>query len=130
MVSCTEIRAITERAEERERLKHIAYVEGIKEKTRQYCSTKLSEILKAEADKPSHVAVIYTSRYPNADGIVHLVEKDSEASNYYSEISTLCHLDTLVKFTEEHGFTVTAIDDTRDYNSRRTINVQRVSIRW
>ena len=130
MVSCTEIRVITEQAEERERLKHIAYVEGIKEKTRQYCSTILSEALKAEADKPSHVAVIYTSRYPTADGIVHFVEKDSEINNYYSETSTLCHLDTLVKFTEEHGFTVTVIDDTRAYNSRREISVKRVSIRW
>lgn len=130
MVSCTEIRIITEQAEERERLKHIAYVEGIKEKTRQYCSTKLSEILKAEADKPSHVAVIYTSRYPNADGIVRFVEKDSEISDYYSESSTMCHLDTLVKFTEEHGFTVTVIDDTRAYNTRRDIQVKRISIRW
>jgi hypothetical protein len=130
MVSCTEIRVITEQAEERERLKHIAYVEGIKEKTRQYCSTKLSEILKAEADKPSHVAVIYTSRYPNIDGIVRFVEKDSETSDYYSESSTMCHLDTLVKFTEEHGFTVTVIDDTRAYNTRRDIQVKRISIRW
>lgn len=130
MVSCTEIRVITEQAEERERLKHIAYVEGIKEKTRQYCSTKLSEILKAEADKPSHVAVIYTTWYSTADGIAHFVEKDSETSNYYSETSTLCHLDTLVKFTEEHGFTVTVTDDTRAYNSRRDISVKRVSIRW
>jgi hypothetical protein len=130
MVSCTEIRAITEQAEERERLKHIAYVDEIKEATRLYCSTHLSEMLKVEADKPSHVAVIYTSRHPTIDGIVHFVEKDSETSPYYSESSTLCHLDTLVKFTEEHGFTVTVTDDTCAYNTRRDISVKRVSIRW
>lgn len=130
MVSCTEIRVITEQAEERVRLQHLAYVNKIKEDTRKYCSTELSEILKVEADKPSHVAVIYTSRYPNLDGIVHFVEKDSETSVYYSESSTLCHLDTLVKFIEEHGFTVTVTDDSCAYNTRRDINVKRVSIKW
>lgn len=126
MVSRTEINAITVAAEERERQKHVAYEERIKENTRSYCSGSLSEELKKEADKPSRSFRIYTTM-PDDDGDVHMYIKDGY---YYKPVDEYRNFDTMVQFIRDHGFDVITSEDTVPKNSTRCYSAMCITIKW
>lgn len=126
MVSRTEINAITVAAEERERQKHIAYEEGIKENTRTYCSTTLSDNLKKEADKPSRTFRIYTTM-PDNDGDVYLYMTEGY---YYKPMTEYRNFDTMVQFIRDHGFDVITSEDTVPKNSTRCYSAMCITIKW
>ena len=128
MVSRIEIEAITQIAEEREHQKYLMAREKVKEGTRQYCSSTLSDLLRAEADKPArHLDVKVT--IPDSDKEVHLITKDSDGA-YYSSGTTYYNIDTLMEFTKEHGFEVSIEDSTYKYTARTTYGCKKVVIKW
>ena len=129
MISRTEIETITLIAEERKRQAHIAYVETIKQATRDYCSAALSEQLKETADKPAHSFSFYVS-LPDTDGDVRLVTKDSNNSTYYTERGDYYNLPEFEKFIKDHGFDVTITDTTYRYNQRTSYSAKRITIKW
>ena len=102
MITQTELNQITVAAEERERKEHEAHEERIKQNTRDYCSSSLTELLKVEADKPTRSFTIRTT-LPDRDGDVHVVtgvvSRVTVGSDWYN-------LDTMVEFIKQHGFEV------------------------
>lgn len=129
MVSCTEIKAITLVAEEREHQKYLAAREKTKEETREYCSTVLSEQLKKEANKPSH-SLEFKVSIPDRDRESHLIKLDEGSSTYYSEVAGFYNIDTMVEFIKEHGFDVTVEDSAYRYNCRTTYSCKKITIKW
>lgn len=128
MVSRTEILAITVAAEEREHQAYLARREATKVETREYCSTILSEMLKVEADKPSHTFILRVT-IPDDDNEVQIINKDT-GSAYYTPAPGYKNFDTLVEFIKEHGFDVTTQDSTYRYNSRTSYSCKNIIINW
>jgi len=129
MVSRTEINAITLVAEEREHQKYLIEREKIKEKTREYCSTVLSEQLKKEANKPSR-SFDFKVSLPDSDRESHLIKLDEGSSTYYSIVEGFYNIDTMVEFIKEHGFDVTVEDSTYRYTCRTTYSCKKITIKW
>ena len=129
MVSCAEIKIITEQAEERERQKIVAYVNQMKDKTREYCSEIISEQLKKVAEIPSHKMVIYT-KIPDARGVANICDKDSDDKDTYSPTGKAIHVDTLVDFICEHGFEVTNELGNYKYSARTFYPARIITIKW
>jgi hypothetical protein len=128
MVSRTEILAITVAAEEREHQKYLAKREATKVETREYCSTELSELLKTEADKPSHTFVLLVT-IPDDDNEVQIIKRDTD-SPYYTPVPSYKNFDTLVEFTKEHGFEVEIKDDVYRYNRNTSYKCKKIIIKW
>ena len=129
MVSRTEINAITLIAEERVHQQYLKAREATREATREYCSTKLSELLKKEADRPSRCLKVLVS-LPDKDREVHMVIKDEGNASFYSPSAEYYNVDTLITFTKEHGFDVTMEDDTYRYNRNTTHSCKKILIKW
>ena len=129
MVSCTEIKLLTKQAEERERQKVIAYVNKIKEETREYCSAVVSKQLQDAANIPSHKMIIYT-RTPDGRGMANVCEKDGDNKDTYSASGKNIHIETLVEFIREHGFEVTNELGSYKYSARTHYPAQVITIKW
>lgn len=129
MVSRTEILAITVAAEEREHQKYLAAREATKAETREYCSTELSELLKVEANKPSHAFNLLVT-IPDNDNEMQIITKDSDTASTYTPCPGYKNFDTLVDFTKDHGFDVEVTDSTYKYNSRQTYSCKKITIKW
>jgi hypothetical protein len=126
MVSRMEINAITVAAEERKYQEHIEQEERIKENTRAYCSSSLSEELKKEANKPSRSFRVYTT-IPDNDGDVHMY---MENGYYYKPTDEYRNFDTMVQFIRDHGFDVITSEDTVPKNSTRCYSCMCITIKW
>lgn len=102
MITRVELNQITVAAEERKRKEHEEQEERIKQKTRDYCSSSLTELLKIEADKPTRSFTIKTT-LPDNDGDIHFVtgviSRVTIGSDWYN-------LDAMVEFIKQHGFEV------------------------
>ena len=102
MITQAELNQITVAAEERKREEHEAQEERIKQYTRDYCSSSLTELLKVEADKPERSLTVRTTM-PDKDGDVRIVtgivSQATVGGNWYN-------LDTMVEFIKQHGFNV------------------------
>lgn len=102
MITQVELNRITVAAEERKQKEHEEQEERIKQKTRDYCSGSLTELLKIEADKPTRSFIVRTT-LPDNDGDVHLmtgvVSRVTVGSDWYN-------LDAMVEFIKQHGFEV------------------------
>ena len=129
MVSRTEIEAITIVAEERERQADLQERERTREKTREYCSTVISDQLKEEANKPSRCLTILVT-VPDKDREVHIIKKDEADNPYYSAMAGFYNVDTLIEFTREHKFDVKMSDSTYRYNRNTTLSCKKISIEW
>jgi hypothetical protein len=125
MITQAELNQITVAAEERKRKEHEEQEERIKQKTRDYCSSSLTELLKVEADKPTRSFTIRTT-LPDNDGDVHLVtgvvSRVTIGSDWYN-------LDAMVEFIKQHGFKVdvsrTVYKETgkREYTDGKNITI-------
>lgn len=102
MITQAELNQITVAAEERKQKEHEEQEERIKQKTRDYCSSSLTELLKIEADKPARSFTVKTT-LPDKDGDVRIVtgivSRVTVGSDWYN-------LDVMVEFIKQHGFKV------------------------
>lgn len=102
MITQAELNQITVAAEERKQKEHEEQEERIKQKTRDYCSSSLTELLKIEADKPARSFTVKTT-LPDKDGDVRIVtgivSRVTVGSDWYN-------LDVMVEFIKQHGFEV------------------------
>jgi len=129
MISCTEIKAVTERAEERERQKIIDYINQKKDETREYCSETISEQLIKRADIPSHKMIIYT-KIPDGRGMANICDRDGDDRDTYSPTGKDVHVETLVDFIREHGFNVTIEQGQYKYSARTYYPAKVITIEW
>jgi len=127
MITRVELNQITVAAEERKQKEHEEKEERIKQKTRDYCSSGLTELLKVEADKPERSFMLKTT-LPDDDGDVHLV------TGIVSQATVGCewyNLDTMVKFIKQHGFEVDVSRTVYKETGRREyVDGKIVTITW
>lgn len=129
MVSCTEIRLITEQAEERERQKIVEYVNKKKQETREYCSAIVSEQLQKVANIPSHKMILYTQT-PDGRGMANVCDRDGDDKDTYSPDGKSIHVETLIEFIREHGFEVTNELGSYKYSARTYYPARVITIKW
>lgn len=127
MITRAELNQITMVAEERKRKEHEEKEERIKQKTRDYCSSNLTELLKVEADKPTRSFTIKIT-LPDNDGDVHLVTGEISRATVGSE---WYNLDTMVEFIKQHGFEVD-ISRTiyKEAGRREYVDGKNITITW
>ena len=127
MITRVELNQITVAAEERARKEHEEKEERIKQRTRDYCSSSLTELLKVEADKPERSFMIRTT-LPDNDGDVHLV------TGVVSRATAGCdwyNLDTMVEFIKQHGFEVDVNRGVyKEAGKREYVDGKIVTITW
>lgn len=127
MITRVELNQITMAAEERERKEHEEKEERIKQRTRDYCSSSLTELLKVEADKPEHSFMIRTT-LPDDDGDVRLVtgivSRVTVGNDWYN-------LDAMVDFIKQHGFEVDVNRGVyKEIGKREYVDGKIVTITW
>ena len=129
MISCTDLQAITEKAEARERQKVIDYINQKKDETREYCSEIISKQLIERADIPSHKLIIY-AKVPDGRGMANICDSDGADKDTYSPTGKGVHLDTLVEFIREHGFNVKMELGQYKYSARTYYPANVITIEW
>ena len=128
MITQVELNQITVAAEERERKEHEEQEERIKQKTRDYCSNSLTELLKVEADKPTRSFTIRTT-LPDSDGDVHLVT--GIVSSRVTIGNDWYNLDAMVEFIKQHGFEVDVNRGVyKETGKREYVDGKNITITW
>ena len=127
MITRVELNQITVAAEERKRKEHEEQEERIKQKTRDYCSSSLTELLKIEADKPTRSFTIRTT-LPDDDGDVHfatgIVSRVTVGNDWYN-------LDAMVEFIKQHGFEVDVSRAVyKEAGKREYVDGKNITITW
>lgn len=127
MITRVELNQITMAAEERERKEHEEKEERIKQRTRDYCSSSLTELLKVEADKPTRSFTIKTT-LPDDDGDIHIVtgmiSRATVGNDWYN-------LDAMVDFIKQHGFEVDVSRAVyKEAGRREYVDGKNITIIW
>lgn len=127
MITQVELNQITMAAEERKRKEHEENEERIKQKTRDYCSNNLTELLKIEADKPTRSFTIRTT-LPDNDGDIQLVtgvvSRVILGNDWYN-------LNTMVEFIKQHGFEVDVSRGVyKEAGKREYTDGKNITITW